>query len=341
MRERGPEVMSAGGYHICRLPLRTTGRILRAGSARRAAVFVEEYLQELREARFHPRAIGRYARRIAAHVREDLVAQPTAVRSVWSVALAFIAAAFLGGAALALGHDRRLAYDFFLASVAVILACFTLVTFAIGLLRDRHGYRLSSINVPTVLTLLRVALLPGIVLMLLERRFDLALGLYVVAAVTDVFDGWLARRWDQTTRLGTILDPVVDIVFNLALAGGLMAAGLLPAWVFALAALRYGLLLVGGAALYVFVGPVRIAPTHLGRFSGVIMTLLIALLVLLQQRAGDLAARLTPLTEAALGVLFALTFAQAIGMGWYNLRTMRGAVRERGRVVGDVRWGPR
>jgi cardiolipin synthase len=303
-----------------------------------AAVFVEEYLQELRAARFRPRALGRYARRLAAHVREDLVNQPSAVRSVWSVALAFIVAAFLGAAALALGHDRRLAYDFFVESVIGILIMFTLVTLSIGLLRDRQGYRLSSINVPTVLTLLRVALLPGIMLMLIERRFDVALWMYVTAAVTDVFDGWVARRWNQVTRLGTVLDPIVDIVFNLSLAGGLMAAGLVPAWVFGLAALRYALLLVGGAALYVFVGPVRIAPTHLGRLSGVVMTMLVGLLILLQHRNGDLAGRLAPLTEIALGVLFALTVAQAIGMGWYNLKVMRGQAQARGRVVGDVRW---
>jgi hypothetical protein len=120
-----------------------------------------------------------------------------------------------------------------------------------------------------------------------------------------------------------------------------MAAGLLPAWVFGLAAARYGLLLVGGAALYVFVGPVRIAPTHLGRLSGVVMTTLVGLLVLLHAANGDPAARLAPLTEIAIGVLFALTLAQAIGMGWYNLKVMRGEAQARGRVVGDVRWGAR
>jgi cardiolipin synthase len=301
-------------------------------------VFIEEYLQDLRSARFRPRAVAEYVRRVAGSVREDMVSQPSAVRSVWSVALAFIVTAFLGAAVLALGHDRPFAYDFFVATVAGILVAFTLVTLSIGLLRDRNGYRLSSINVPTVLTLLRVALVPGIVLMLTERRFDAALWMYVIAAFTDVLDGWVARRWNQITRPGTVLDPIVDIVFNLSLAGGLMAAGLLPGWVFALAALRYGLLLVGGTALYLFVGPVRIAPTHFGRLSGVVMTMLVGFLVLLHLTSGDLGARLVPLTEIALGVLFALTVAQAIVMGWYNLKVLRGEAQARGRVVGDVRW---
>jgi cardiolipin synthase (CMP-forming) len=301
-------------------------------------VFIEEYLQDLRAARFSPRAFAVYMKRVAGRVREDLVSNPSAVRSVWSVALGFIALAFLGTAVMAMGHDRRLAYDFFLQTALWILPVFLIVSLHIGLLRDRAGYRLSSINLPTVLTLLRVSLIPGIVLMLTERQFGIALVLYLVAACSDVLDGWLARRWNQTTRLGTLLDPIVDIVFNLSMVGGLMVAGLMPGWVFAIAAVRYGLLLVGGACLCLFVGPVRIAPTMFGRLSGVVMAALVGLLVLLFIISGDTAARLAPLTEIALGVLFALTVAQAIVLGWYNLRVMRGEAQARGRVVGDVRW---
>jgi cardiolipin synthase len=310
----------------------------RGPNAEEAAVFIEEYLRDLRAARFHPRAIVLYLRQVAARVREDLVSQPSAVRSLWSLAMGFIVVSFLGAAAIALGHDRRLAYELFLRTVLWILPAFTLVTLHVGLLRDRQGYRLSSINVPTALTLLRVAMIPGIVLMLAERRFGIALGLYLAAALSDVLDGWLARRWKQTTRFGTLLDPIVDIVFNLSIAAGLFTAGLMPGWVFALAALRYGSLLAGGAALHLFVGPVRIAPTLFGRMSGVVMSTLVGLLVLLFLTNGDLAARLAPLTEIALGVVFALTLAQAVVLGWYNLRVMTGQAAERGRVVGDVRW---
>lgn len=303
-------------------------------------MFIEEYLHDLRAAGFRPRALVQYARRVAARVREDLIAQPSAVRSVWSVALAFIVTAFIGAAAIALGlgHDRRLAAEFFTYTVLWVVPVFVLVTLHVGLLRDRQGFRLSSINVPTVLTLLRVSMIPGIVLMLLERHFTIALVMFLCAALSDVLDGWLARRWKQTTRFGTLLDPIVDIVFNLSMAAGLHAAGMIPLWVFTLAAMRYGFLLAGGAALYLLVGPVRIAPTHFGRLTGVVMAALVGLLVLLSVLDAGLAARLAPLTQTTLGVVFALTFAQAIVLGWYNLRVMRGKAAERGRVVGDVRW---
>jgi cardiolipin synthase len=304
-------------------------------------MFVEEYLQDLRRDRFAPPALLLYARRLAQRSRGEMVANPGAVRSVWTLALLFFAAAFLAAVALALAGDRHLAYDFFLATSLGIVPAFALVTIFIGALRDREGYRLSALNVPIGLTLLRAVMLPGIVLFLEERQFGLAVPCYVLAALTDIADGWIARRWRQVTTLGTVLDPIVDIVFNFAILGGLWAAGLLKPWVFAIAAARYGALLVGGSCFYLFVGPVRIQPTLFGRLTGVLMSALVALLMLLTVAPHTLAERLAPLTENALGILLIATVVQVIALGWYNLRIMTGRVEEQGRVVGDVRWGAR
>src|SRR5262249_6837043 len=153
------------------------------------------------------------------------------------------------------------------------------------------------------LTLLRFVLLPGLALVLIARRFDLAVPTYVFAVLTDVADGWIARRAGQITRLGTVLDPVVDIAFNLTLFCALAACGLLPEWVAGVAAARYGILLLGGAYLYLFVGPVRIQPTLFGRMTGVVMAALVGLLMLFPLERGPLAAALAPLTRVALGVL--------------------------------------
>ena len=304
-------------------------------------MFIEEYLQDLRRERFAPAALVRYAVRTARRVREDLDAGAPAVRSVWSVALLFFALTFVAAAIMALAHDRHLAQEFFLNTALWIVPTFTLVTFHIGMLRDREGFRLSALNLPIVFTLLRITLVPGISLFLLDRHFKLAFAFFLVAAATDVVDGWLARRWNQITRLGTVLDPLVDIVFNLAMFTGFTVAGLLPGWVLGVAALRYGILLVGGACLYLFVGPVRIQPTLFGRLTGVVMAGLVALLTLLHALSGRLAETLVPLTEVALGVLLAATVFQVVVLGWFNLRVMTGHLAAPGRVVGDVRWGAR
>jgi cardiolipin synthase (CMP-forming) len=303
-------------------------------------VFVEEYLRDLRRDRFTPPALLLYARRLGARVREEIYANPGAVRSVWNVALGFFAAAFLAAVGMALVYDRHVAYDFFLHTALWIVPAFTFVTLYLELLRDQDGFRLSALNIPVVLTLLRIVLVPGLAMFLLDRHYLAALIVFAIAALSDIADGWLARRWKQTTRLGTVLDPLVDIVFNLALFFALASADLLPVWVFCVAAIRYAVLLVGGAYLYLFVGPVRIYPTLFGRLTGVVMAALVALLVLLHAVGGHIEERLASLTMIALGVMLSATVVQVVVLGWYNLRVMSGAAdAARGRVVGDVRWG--
>ncbi len=68
-------------------------------------------------------------------------------------------------------------------------------------------------NLPNSLTLLRIFLVPFLVVVLLtkfEGREYAGLTIFLVAAITDFFDGFFARRWKQTTRLGALLDPIAD-----------------------------------------------------------------------------------------------------------------------------------
>jgi cardiolipin synthase (CMP-forming) len=305
-------------------------------------VFIEEYLQDLRRDRFAPQAIGLYARRAARRARDTLVTGPGAVRSLWAIALAVFALSFVASGTIALVDDRRLGLDFFVWTTVGMLPVFGLVTLHLDLLRDARGYRLSAVNLPTALTLLRICTAPGICLFLVERHFALALWTYVGAEFTDVADGWLARRWRQVTRMGAVLDPIVDIVFHVVLFSGLFVAGVIPAWIFTAAMLRYGIFLVGGAYLYLFVGQVAIRPTLFGRLTGIVMVTLAAFLVLLHVVQGPWAGRLVGLTQIALGTLMVAAVGQVIALGWYNLRVMRGQAAEvPGRVVGDVRWGGR
>ncbi len=303
-------------------------------------MFIEEYLQELRRDRFRPRAVWLYARRAAARARESLVANPGAARSLWSLGLVFFAAAFLGSVALAVWEGRRLALDVFLSTTLAMLPVFLLVTLHLDLLRDREGFRLSAVNLPTSLTLLRVCLAPAIAVFLIQRHFTLSLVTYLVAELSDVADGWLARRLHQITRLGTVVDPIVDIAFNLVVFSALFAARLVPAWVLDAALLRYGIFLVGGACLYLLVGPLRIRPTLFGRLSGVVMVGLVAFVMLLHTLRAPWVERVAPLTVIALGALLVAAVGQVVALGWYNLRVMQGEAQARGRVVGDVRWGP-
>jgi cardiolipin synthase (CMP-forming) len=304
-------------------------------------VYVEEYLQELRRDRFTPRATARYVRRAFARARGDMLANPGAVRSIWSLGVVFFALCFVGSAAIALWDELRLALDFFFWTTLAMLAVFVAITLHVDLLRDRQGYRLSAVNLPTAVTLLRFCLAPGITLFLAERQFTLALGVFLVATLSDVADGWLARRLNQITRLGTVLDPIVDILFNVVVFAGLFLGRIIPAWVLTAALLRYAIFLFGGAYLYLFVGPVTIRPTLFGRTSGVVMVGLMGFLVLLHVQRTPWAVRLAPLTTTALGVLLVAAVGQVLALGWYNLRLLKDQAGAQSGVVGDVRWGRR
>jgi CDP-diacylglycerol--glycerol-3-phosphate 3-phosphatidyltransferase len=90
-----------------------------------------------------------------------------------------------------------------------------------------------SLNLPNALTLLRIFLVPVLVVLLLTRAEH---GLYAgavvfgVAVATDYLDGYLARRRNQVTRLGMLLDPIADKLLTAAAFLSLVEMGRAPAW---------------------------------------------------------------------------------------------------------------
>ncbi|MEM6456562.1 MAG: CDP-alcohol phosphatidyltransferase family protein, partial [Acidobacteriota bacterium] len=77
-------------------------------------------------------------------------------------------------------------------------------------------------HVPNALSLARILLVPMLVVVLLTK-FDgkefVGLGLFLLAALTDFLDGYIARRWGIETRLGKILDPAADKILTSAAPG--------------------------------------------------------------------------------------------------------------------------
>jgi CDP-diacylglycerol--glycerol-3-phosphate 3-phosphatidyltransferase len=82
-----------------------------------------------------------------------------------------------------------------------------------GLILMRSAGQESNINLPNVLTLVRILLIPVFVMLLMDPTPDRALSaafVFVVAAVTDLLDGDVARKTGQITKLGRLLDPIAD-----------------------------------------------------------------------------------------------------------------------------------
>lgn len=103
------------------------------------------------------------------------------------------------------------------------------------------------VTIPNLLSLVRLALIPLFLGFLLTGQDLAALATLVAASVTDFLDGFLARRLNQVTRLGAMLDPIVDRLCIAAATLGLAFRGILPWWlVLVVFARDVALLVVGG-----------------------------------------------------------------------------------------------
>jgi cardiolipin synthase (CMP-forming) len=100
------------------------------------------------------------------------------------------------------------------------------------------------LTVPNALSLARLLLIPVFLWLVLVARADLAaVAVLAVSGITDWADGVIARRTGQTTRLGRLLDPLVDRLTIAATLIGLALRDLVPWWLVALLAARELLLL--------------------------------------------------------------------------------------------------
>lgn len=105
------------------------------------------------------------------------------------------------------------------------------------------------LTVPNVLTLLRLALLPLVWSDLVSGRLVRATVLVALLGLTDWFDGYLARRLDQLSRLGKLLDPIGDRALLIVVGIGAIVAGILPTWLVAVLLAREALVAVPGLVL--------------------------------------------------------------------------------------------
>lgn len=104
-------------------------------------------------------------------------------------------------------------------------------------------------TIPNLLSMLRLALVPPFLVLIVVGDYVAALIVLVVASLTDLLDGYLARRLNQVTRLGQLLDPAADRLYIFAALVGLAANDLVPWWIVVVIVARDVFLLVLGVVL--------------------------------------------------------------------------------------------
>ncbi len=133
------------------------------------------------------------------------------------------------------------------------------------------------ITVPNLLTIFRMVLIPVFVSLLFYQRFVWALVVFLVAGLTDGLDGLLARRFNQKSQLGTILDPIADKMMMITSFVVLSMRSVfpppvpshlpIPFWVTIAVISRDVFILVGAASINIVTGFRGFRPSLLGKIN--------------------------------------------------------------------------
>lgn len=166
---------------------------------------------------------------------------------------------------------------------------------------------------------MRICLAPFLVSAILENRFGLSFGLFVVAGLTDALDGTLARWLKQRTVLGQYLDPVADKLLLSTLFLVLTHKNLIGVSVTALVFGRDIAILLVAAILYAAIGRREFKPSVFGKMNTVAQVTAVA--VVLLHQIYD-ASWVVALRVVALDATVALTVASGLHYAWMVTRRM-------------------
>jgi cardiolipin synthase len=138
-----------------------------------------------------------------------------------------------------------------------------------GKIRAKVEEKLQPLTLPNFLTLVRMAIVPFFVLAVYAGDFTLALWTFVVAGLTDAFDGWIARRFQMESVVGAFLDPIADkillVTAYVALTIPMGQDVVIPLWLAILALFRDALILIVALLLYLVEDVRRFPPSPLGK----------------------------------------------------------------------------
>ncbi|GAB4542211.1 MAG: CDP-alcohol phosphatidyltransferase family protein [Thermodesulfovibrionia bacterium] len=135
-------------------------------------------------------------------------------------------------------------------------------------------------NLPNILTMTRILLLPFFATSLIYNGYLYALIIFIMAGITDILDGYIARMKRQVSELGTILDPVADKFIIITSFILMTVNGIIPKWLTIVVISRDVIVITGVIILYFVINQMKVEPSILGKISNILQYLLIGLVLL-------------------------------------------------------------
>lgn len=122
-------------------------------------------------------------------------------------------------------------------------------------------------HIPNLICLLRLGLVWPIATALRNGSYELALGLFIAAAISDGLDGFLAKRFNWVSELGKVLDPAADKLLLVVVFVEAAWLGLVPWWLTAAAVARDVMIALGALIYQLWVGPLHGRPTVISKIN--------------------------------------------------------------------------
>jgi cardiolipin synthase (CMP-forming) len=122
-------------------------------------------------------------------------------------------------------------------------------------------------HIPNILSVGRILAVPPLVFLLLSGHYGWALVVAIFAGISDLLDGWLARRYGWQSRFGSLADPAADKIMMVSSYLTLAWLGHLPWWLFALVILRDLVIVIGGWVYHLRFARLEAQPTQLSKFN--------------------------------------------------------------------------
>jgi cardiolipin synthase len=130
-------------------------------------------------------------------------------------------------------------------------------------------------DLPNIITFVRFLLVPPVVLLLLYRRYDAALLVFALAGFSDALDGYLAKHYHWTSRLGALLDPLADKLMLVSAFVTLAWLGLIPIWLVGLIILRDVVIVTGAIVYNMRIQKLEAAPSAVSKLNTLAQILLV------------------------------------------------------------------
>ena len=134
-------------------------------------------------------------------------------------------------------------------------------------------------NIPNIITLGRILAVPFIVWAIASNQMEIAFAIFIIAGVSDAVDGFLAKRFNMSSELGALLDPVADKALLVSIYMALGIWGAVPRWIVILVVSR-DIMIIGAVIVsWLYGKPIPMKPLMVSKLNTVAQVAFAALIL--------------------------------------------------------------